>query len=289
MDDVQYSPPSILRQVFGTSFQLSPVYLPDAPFEGKLFAELLSLGVEAPSYKENNQTVLKFIKQLLKYLQLLYTSESKFQLNHPNRNHHVVQLKGHRHCLSCSSCDRLACSSSWQRPMQYRRLDVLPEHPKHCSWAQVRPRRSVGNLGYCSSICRYSPWCHLHSHLCEYCSFTVSSSISLRVIRYAQVIGLGNSGCTAQPVCCENNNFSKDLTYHQEWLQANSDLSLADGVVALGCSPISAGLWAEWRSALPYRNLSAHSYIRSPRDISLELIICLHLFLCRLLGISVLV
>ncbi|KAF9005207.1 fungal hydrophobin-domain-containing protein [Cyathus striatus] len=36
------------------------------------------------------------------------------------------------------------------------------------------------------------------------------------------VIGLGGNSCTAQPVCCTNNNFN--------------------GVVALGCSPINVGL-----------------------------------------------
>ncbi|KAK7460912.1 hypothetical protein VKT23_008840 [Stygiomarasmius scandens] len=36
------------------------------------------------------------------------------------------------------------------------------------------------------------------------------------------VIGVGGNSCSAQPVCCENNNFN--------------------GVVALGCTPINIGL-----------------------------------------------
>ncbi|GAB88060.1 hypothetical protein GORBP_124_00010, partial [Gordonia rubripertincta NBRC 101908] len=36
------------------------------------------------------------------------------------------------------------------------------------------------------------------------------------------VIGIGGNSCTAQPVCCENNNFN--------------------GVVALGCTPVNLNL-----------------------------------------------
>ncbi|THU98549.1 fungal hydrophobin [Dendrothele bispora CBS 962.96] len=36
------------------------------------------------------------------------------------------------------------------------------------------------------------------------------------------VIGVGGNSCTAQPVCCENNNFN--------------------GIIAIGCTPINLGL-----------------------------------------------
>ncbi|KAI0262058.1 fungal hydrophobin-domain-containing protein [Gloeopeniophorella convolvens] len=52
------------------------------------------------------------------------------------------------------------------------------------------------------------------------------------------VIGSGTSGCSAEPVCCENNNFVRpSFPLSAMWLRHKQN-----GVIAIGCSPININL-----------------------------------------------